>query len=59
METYKEMKDRHQAEVNALPLAFAFSDRQYKEKLALMKSLKSGIASTIMVGKYWGIRSKV
>ena len=34
METYKQMKDRHQAEVNALPLAFAFSRNQYREKLA-------------------------
>ena len=34
METYKAMKDRHQAEVNALPLAFAFSDEQLREKLA-------------------------
>lgn len=34
METYKEMKRRHQDEVNALPLGFAFSDKQYREKLA-------------------------
>lgn len=34
METYKAMKDRHQAEINALPLAFAFSEKQYAEKLA-------------------------
>lgn len=34
METYKQMKDRHQAEVNKLPLAFAFSKNQYNEKLA-------------------------
>ena len=34
METYKQMKDRHQAEVNALPLAFAFSRDQYRERLA-------------------------
>lgn len=34
METYKQMKDRHQAEVNALPLAWAFSQKQYREKLA-------------------------
>ena len=34
METYKEMKDRHQAEVNALPLAFAFSRDRFREKLA-------------------------
>ena len=33
-ETYKAMKDRHQAEVNALPLAFAFSKDRYIEKLA-------------------------
>lgn len=34
METYKQMKDRHQAEVNALPLAFAFSHDRYLERLA-------------------------
>ena len=34
METYKQMKDRHQSEVNALPLAFAFSRERYLEKLA-------------------------
>lgn len=34
METYKAMKDRHQSEVNALPLAWAFSEKQYNEKLA-------------------------
>lgn len=34
METYKQMKDRHQAEVNALPLAFAFSAEQLKEVLS-------------------------
>lgn len=34
METYKQMKDRHQSEVNALPLAFAFSRDRYREKLA-------------------------
>lgn len=34
METYKQMKDRHQTEVNALPLAFAFSRDRYREKLA-------------------------
>ena len=33
METYKAMKDRHQNEVNALPLAFAFSKEQYRAKL--------------------------
>lgn len=33
-ETYREMKERHQSEVNALPLAFAFSEKQFKEKLA-------------------------
>lgn len=34
METYFEMKERHQREVNALPLAFAFNRDQYREKLA-------------------------
>lgn len=31
METYLEMKVRHQAEVDALPFGFAFSDEQFKE----------------------------
>lgn len=30
-ETYKQMKERHQKEVNALPIMFAFSDEQFKE----------------------------
>ena len=34
MNTYKAMIDRHQSIVNALPLAFAFSEKQYKRKLA-------------------------
>ena len=34
METYIEMKNRHQAEINALPLAFAFSAEQLKEVLS-------------------------
>jgi hypothetical protein len=33
METYKAMKERHQNEVNALPIAFAFSRDQYHDKL--------------------------
>ena len=33
MNTYEEMKDRQQKLVNALPLAFAFTDKQYKAKL--------------------------
>lgn len=34
METYRAMKDRHQTEVNALPLAFAFSHDRYLARLA-------------------------
>lgn len=33
-ETYRKMAARHQNEVNALPLGFAFSKEQYREKLA-------------------------
>lgn len=33
-ETYAEMKQRHQNAINALPLAFAFSEKQYRDKLA-------------------------
>lgn len=31
METYLEMKDRHQKEVEAFPMAFAFNNEQLKE----------------------------
>ena len=33
-ETYKQMKDRHQNEVNALPLKFAFTNERFAEILA-------------------------
>jgi hypothetical protein len=32
-ESYRQMKDRHQAEINALPIAFAFSRDQYARQL--------------------------
>ena len=31
METYRKMRQRHQAEANALPLMFAFSSKQFDE----------------------------
>lgn len=31
METYKELRERQRAEVDALPLGFAFSDAQFEE----------------------------
>lgn len=34
METYQEMKLRHQTEVNAFPIYFAFGDDQIKRKFA-------------------------
>lgn len=34
METYKEMRERQQAEVNALPIAFAFTEERMSELLA-------------------------
>lgn len=49
METYTQMKDRHQAEINALPLAFAFSADQLKEKLAAWNiTEEEAIAGAIM-----------
>ena len=49
-ETYKEMKDRHQAEVNALPLAFAFSRDQYREKLAAWNITEEEAKAGAIVG---------
>ena len=31
METYQELNARHEKEVNALPLCFAFSEEQFEE----------------------------
>ena len=50
METYKEMKERHQSEVNALPLAFAFSESQYKAKLAAWNITEEEARAGAVVG---------
>ena len=50
METYKQMKDRHQSEVNALPLAFAFSDKQYKKQLEAWNITEEEAAAGAIVG---------
>ena len=34
MMTYRQLKEKHQAEVNAFPLGAAFSDKQFKEMMA-------------------------
>lgn len=58
-ETYQEMSKRHQSEVNALPLAFAFSDRQYKEQLAAwdMTEEEAKAGAIIAIGAGGFIRS--
>lgn len=50
MNTYKEMIDRHQAAVNALPLAFAFSEQQYKRKLDEWKITEEEARAGAVVG---------
>lgn len=50
METYKQMKDRHQNEVNALPLAFAFNRDQYRAKLAEWNITEEEARSGAIVG---------
>jgi hypothetical protein len=34
MNTYQELKEKHQQEVNQFPMAFAFSDKQFTEGMA-------------------------
>lgn len=50
METYTQMKDRHQAEINALPLAFAFSKEQYRDKLAAWNITEEEAKAGAVVG---------
>ncbi len=38
METYQELKTRQQKEVDALPLGFAFSEKQFEEMKAKLNS---------------------
>ena len=33
LETYTEMKNRHQAEINAFPIGFAFSNEQFEKEM--------------------------
>lgn len=50
METYTEMKERHQSEVNALPLAFAFSHDRYLERLAAWNITEEEAKAGAIVG---------
>lgn len=50
METYTEMKERHQNAINALPLAFAFSRDQYRAKLAEWGITEEEAAAGAIVG---------
>ena len=50
METYKQMKDRHQNEVNALPMAFAFGNDQYREMLAAWGITEEEAAAGAVIG---------
>ena len=43
METYLQMKDRHQKEVESFPMAFAYNNEQFKEG---MEKLGLGITET-------------
>lgn len=49
-ETYLEMKERHQAEVNALPIGFAFSEEQYTRQLETWGITKEEADAGAIVG---------
>ena len=44
-ENYSELKARQQEEINAFPMAFAFSDNQLKEALEKLNASKSEVLS--------------
>lgn len=51
METYRQMKDRHQAEVNAFPLGAAFTENQLREQLQkLGLDPETGAAECVDIG---------
>lgn len=52
METYRQIKDRHQADVNAFPLGFAFSDKQLTEMMQKfgLPNDKTGYAQIVSLG---------
>ena len=52
MESYREIKKRHQAEVNAFPLGAAFSDKQFAEMMKKfgLPNDKSGYSQIVSLG---------
>ena len=52
MESYQQIKERHQAEVNAFPLGAAFSDKQLAEMMAQfgLPNDKTGYAQIVSLG---------
>lgn len=57
METYQELKARHEKEVNALPLGFAFSEEQFEE-MKLKLSVKEN-SELYRLGNTGGFYRKV
>jgi len=55
---YKELKDRHQEEVNAFPLGFAFSDKQFTEMMAGWGLTKDDTDKIYMLGSTGGFYRK-
>ncbi len=52
MESYQTIKARHQAEVNAFPLGFAFSNKQFAEMMEKfgLPNDKNGCAQIVSIG---------
>lgn len=58
METYKEMTDRHETEMNAFPLAFAFSDKQFDEGMKKLGLDPSETDKVVSLGHLGGFMRK-
>ncbi|BBD87497.1 hypothetical protein SA58113_p20053 (plasmid) [Staphylococcus argenteus] len=52
METYKQLKERHQKEFNDLPLFFAFNDEQFEKGLAKVNATKDTKIVRLNAGCY-------
>ena len=50
MNSYVEMKERHQKEVNEFPMKFAFSDEQFKKAMEELGLTEKDVDKVIGIG---------
>jgi hypothetical protein len=58
MSSYSDMKERHQQEINAFPMVFAFNDKQFEEGMAKLGFTPEDTDKVYKLGNTGGIYRK-